>query len=106
MITPTRPTTPAMAGAADGADARQRIALHSGVTVEYMEQGPILDGNADAAPVILIHGWPDSTSSYDLLRPLLSRRLRVFTVGLRGFGASDKPQAGYSVEQLAADVRS
>ena len=93
-----------MAHTSDG--PHQRIALHSGVTVEYMEQGSILDGNADATPVILIHGWPDSTSSYDLLRPLLSRRLRVFTVGLRGFGASDKPQGGYSVEQFAADVRS
>ena len=79
----------------------RRIVLPNGVALEYLEQGP-----ADGIPVILIHGWPDSVNSFDRLRPLLSTRLRVFTVGLRGFGGSDKPPDGYSIPQFAADVRS
>ena len=46
--------------------------------VEYTEQG-----RPGGVPVVLIHGWPDSVSSFDLVRPLLSPELHVFTVGLR-----------------------
>ena len=89
---------------AEPVDRLQRVALSTGVTVEYYEQGT--SEEAAAVPVILIHGWPDSVDSFDLLRPLLNARLRVFTVGLRGFGGSDKPPGNYSIIQWAADIRS
>jgi pimeloyl-ACP methyl ester carboxylesterase len=65
----------------------------------YVEQG-----DPGGIPVVLLHGLSDSLHSFDLLRPLLPRTWRVFAVTLRGHGGSDKPQQGYAMPMLAADV--
>jgi pimeloyl-ACP methyl ester carboxylesterase len=46
------------------------------------------------APVILMHGFPDSTHLYDRLVPHLSGRRLVVRFDFLGWGRSDKP-AGY-----------
>jgi non-heme chloroperoxidase len=73
--------------------------LSTGVRLAYVEQGP-----RDGPPVILLHGLSDSLHSYDLLRPLLPGRWRVFAVTMRGHGASDKPHTGYAMHEFACDV--
>lgn len=73
--------------------------LSTGVRLAYVEQGP-----RDGFPVILLHGLSDSLHSYDLVRPLLPGRWRVFALTMRGHGASDKPESGYAMRDFARDV--
>ena len=65
-----------------------------------------LAGPADARPVILVHGFPESHRTWRALAPLLSDQLRLVMPDLRGFGDSDRPQdvADYGTETLIADI--
>ena len=58
-----------------------------------------------AGPAILfLHGWPDSWFSYSRILPLLPDRYRALVPDQRGFGESDRPEAGYGIPDLAADA--
>ena len=80
---------------------QHRLALATGITMSVATAGP-----ADAPPVILVHGFPESHRTWRDLVPLLDADLRLIMPDLRGFGASDKPEdvADYSTEILVADV--
>jgi non-heme chloroperoxidase len=57
-------------------------------------------------PVVLIHGYPLSGSSWEKQLPaLLSAGYRVITYDRRGFGNSSHPAAGYNYDTFAADLR-
>ena len=47
-------------------------------------------------PLLLIHGWPEFARTWDKVVPLLAGQFSVVAPDLRGFGASDKPDAGPS----------
>lgn len=56
-------------------------------------------------PVVLIHGYPLSGSSWEKQLPaLLSAGHRVITYDRRGFGKSSQPTTGYNYDTFAADV--
>jgi len=56
-------------------------------------------------PVILIHGYPLSGSSWEKQVPgLLATGHRVITYDRRGFGKSSQPTAGYNYDTFAADL--
>ena len=76
-----------------------RVRLSTGPELHYAEQGP-----AGAAPVVLLHGWPDSWFTYSRILPLLPADLRAFTPDQRGFGDSERPADGYAIADFAADV--
>lgn len=80
---------------------QHRVALSTGITMNVATAGP-----ADAPPVILVHGFPESHRTWRDLVPHLAGDLRLIMPDLRGFGASDKPQdlAAYSTELLLADL--
>ncbi len=61
-------------------------------------------GPADAPPVLLVHGWPQSWWAWRHVIPTLAERFRVITPDLRGHGWSDAPPTGYDKEQLASDL--
>jgi pimeloyl-ACP methyl ester carboxylesterase len=77
----------------------QSIALPTGVTLEYAEQG-----NPDGVPVVLLHGYTDSRHSWNLVLPRLPPRYRVFALSQRGHGESSKPVDSYRVADFAGDV--
>ena len=57
-------------------------------------------------PVVLIHGYPLSGSSWEKQLPaLLSAGHRVITYDRRGFGKSSRPAAGYNYDTFATDLR-
>lgn len=63
-------------------------------------------GDPDSRPLVLIHGWAQSSSSWgaELLNEL-AQRFRVVAIDLRGHGHSDVPADGYdSPQQWADDV--
>ena len=64
------------------------------------EAGPV-----DGPRVLLIHGWAfDSLAAWHRVIPLLSERLRVVAVDLRGHGKSDRIRGRFEVEDLADDL--
>ena len=80
---------------------QRRVALSTGVTLNVALAGP-----ADAPPVLLLHGFPESHRTWRGVAGRLSDRFRLIMPDLRGFGASDQPQdaAAYSTDTLVADL--
>lgn len=55
--------------------------------------------------VLLIHGFPLNRQMWQpQLKPLADAGYRVIAPDLRGFGASDAPAAGYSMDVFADDI--
>jgi pimeloyl-ACP methyl ester carboxylesterase len=55
-------------------------------------------GDADAPPLVLVHGFPTSSIDWVEIADLLSDRYRVCAMDFPGFGFSDKPLGwGYSL---------
>jgi non-heme chloroperoxidase len=64
------------------------------------------EDHGSGEPVILIHGYPLSGSSWEKQIPgLLAAGHRVITYDRRGFGKSSQPTAGYNYDTFAADLR-
>jgi pimeloyl-ACP methyl ester carboxylesterase len=56
-------------------------------------------------PVVLIHGWPLSSASWEKQVPVLLRAgHRVIVYDRRGFGNSSRPATGYDYDTLADDL--
>lgn len=57
-------------------------------------------------PVVLIHGWPLTSDSWDYqLNELPAQGFRVIAYDRRGFGKSDKPWGNYDYSTLAGDLK-
>ena len=77
----------------------QSVRLPNGAMVRYVEQGP-----ADAMPLILLHGFPDSWLSYETVLANLPSTIHAIALSQRGFGNSDKPEGSYHPHDLASDL--
>jgi pimeloyl-ACP methyl ester carboxylesterase len=56
-------------------------------------------------PVVLLHGFPETHRSWDLQHAWLTDAgYRTIAVDLRGYGKSAKPDVGYDLRTLAADI--
>jgi rifampin ADP-ribosylating transferase len=83
-----------------GADrVTRRVHLATGVTVAYLEQG-----DPQAAAVLLLHAWVESSACFDRLLQQVPPTLRVFAMDQRGHGDADKPANGYALVNFADDV--
>ena len=68
-------------------------------TLQVLDQG-----NPSGSPIVLIHCYTCSMNWWDDLAPLLVHGHRVIRVDLLGHGGSDKPGAGYSIDEQASAV--
>lgn len=60
----------------------------------------------EGKPIVLIHGWPLSSSMWEYQVPaLVERGHRVVTYDRRGFGKSDFPAEGYDYNTMAGDLK-
>ncbi|NLZ30478.1 MAG: alpha/beta hydrolase, partial [Methanomicrobiales archaeon] len=79
------------------------------ITVGKENSGTIdlyYEDHGTGRPVILIHGWPLSSKSWEKQVPaLLDAGYRVIAYDRRGFGNSAKPTFGYDYDTLAGDLR-
>jgi pimeloyl-ACP methyl ester carboxylesterase len=75
------------------------VTLSTGVRMQFVEQG-----SRDGIPVILLHGVTDSWRSFEGVLPLLPPSIRAVAVSQRGHGDSSRPDSGYRLTDLAADV--
>ncbi len=55
-------------------------------------------------PVVCIHGYSLSSATWDKIPALLPARYRFYSIDLRGFGDSGKPDTGYTYRDMADDV--
>lgn len=84
----------------DWHDHTKSVSLSTGITLCYMEAGC-----PTAPPLLLIHGFTDSSRIWRQVICTLGDRFHIFAVDLRGFGQSDKPDTFlYSVKELADDL--
>lgn len=79
--------------------AKQGQALANGVRLQLLELG-----DPAAPPVLLIHGFTDTSRSWSTLAPLLGK-YRLIIPDLRGHGGSDKPECCYAIGDLAHDMK-
>ena len=66
-----------------------------------------VEDQGSGTPVILIHGWPDSSRLWRHQIPVLvANGFRAIAPDMRGFGRSDRPEpvAAYSLQNAVADV--
>lgn len=75
------------------------VRLKTGVRLRYLEQGSPL-----GPPIILLHGYTDSSFSYSRVLPSLDAKYHVYALDLRGHGDSERPASGYGLSDFAADV--
>jgi pimeloyl-ACP methyl ester carboxylesterase len=82
--------------------------------VPYISVGQENSGSIDlyyedhgsGRPVVLIHGWPLSSASWEKQVPaLLVAGYRVISYDRRGFGNSSKPTSGYDYDTFAKDLQ-
>ncbi len=59
----------------------------------------------EGPPVLLLHGFPETSYAWRKVIPLLAKDYTVIAPDLRGCGASDRPATGYDKRTVACDVR-
>jgi haloacetate dehalogenase len=75
------------------------IAQVNGVDIAYSWGGA-------GAPVLLLHGFPQTRALWAQVAPVLAKSRRVICADLRGYGASSKPAnvAAYSFREMGRDM--
>ena len=56
------------------------------------------------APLVLLHGWPQTCHAWRKVVPALARRFRVIAPDLRGLGDSSRPRDGFDKQTVARDI--
>src|ERR1700754_90758 len=69
-----------------------------GVGLHYVERGT-------GSPLLLVHGWSQTAEQFSHQLNALAPTYRVIAYDHRGHGLSDRPEYGYRVHRLAADLR-
>lgn len=75
------------------------VALSTGVTLNYAEQG-----RGKKNVVILLHGYLDSWFSYSEVMKNLGPEFHAIAITQRGHGDSSKPEEGYSMTHFSEDI--
>ena len=66
-------------------------------------------GPEGAPPLVLLHGYPQTSAMWHLVAPTLAKSFQVVCPDLRGYGQSDKPESSashhrYSKRAMANDI--
>src|SRR5688572_13692985 len=82
--------------------ARMRIAnsrIATGTRLHYAEYG-----DAGGEAIVCLHGWPDSWFSFSRVVEKIPEHYRALLIDQRGYGESERPDDGYDIRSMAADV--
>src|SRR3954469_6996868 len=91
--------------------ARAGDGTGAGLATSHVEVNGLrlfVQDEGEGAPVVLLHGWPDSHHLWRNQVPaLVAAGHRVVALDLRGFGESDKPDGvdAYAIPYHLADVQ-
>jgi pimeloyl-ACP methyl ester carboxylesterase len=78
--------------------AHRDAVLDDGVRIHYLIGGA-------GAPLVLLHGWPETWYAWRKVMPQLAARYTVIAPDMRGFGDSSRPAGGYDRKTMASDIR-
>ena len=78
---------------------KQSVTLPNGIRLSYIELG-----NPAGRPLLLLHGYTDSSRVWTILAPSLADH-RILIPDQRGHGASDAPACCYAMSNFADDAR-
>ncbi|HEX6278404.1 MAG TPA: alpha/beta fold hydrolase, partial [Pyrinomonadaceae bacterium] len=96
----TKLSTASFDGKAAGSTGKTgKLKLKTGITLSYQELG-----DPKGPALMLVHGYGDSSFSFSRTAPLIDQRYRIIVPDQRGHGESDKPESGYAMKDLAADL--
>jgi pimeloyl-ACP methyl ester carboxylesterase len=84
---------------ASWASLKKEVRLRNGIRIAFVEAG---DPNGE--PLLLLHGFTDSSRSFSPMVPYLSP-YRLLIPDQRGHGASDAPECCYGSSQFAYEAR-
>src|SRR2546422_2415690 len=84
-------------GNGNGANFSERFAEVNGTRLHYLIGGK---GN----PVVLLHGYAETSHMWRPIMPLLAQRHTVIVPDLRGAGGSARPESGYDKKTMAVDI--
>ncbi len=79
--------------------AAEHDVMAGALRIHYREWG-------DGEPVILLHGWPETSHEWRHVGPVLAAdsRWRVLAPDTRGHGQTEAPPSGYTRAELADDI--
>jgi non-heme chloroperoxidase len=85
------------------------IARAAELQVHFVDVGDgvkieVLDWGSSGRPVVLLAGSGNTGHVFEDFAPKLADCCHVYAITRRGYGASSKPERGYSVPELAEDV--
>ena len=87
-----------LASSAIAADTKEGFfTTNDGVRLHYIESG-------SGKPLVMIPGWSQTAAQFRAQLAGLSDRYRVIAIDMRGHNESDKPDHGYRIQRLSADV--
>lgn len=64
----------------------------------------VVDGDADAPPVLFLHGITMSTATWEFVVPSLAERYRLWRLDFRGHGDSDRAPDSYTPAGYVSDA--
>lgn len=85
--------------AAENDAIQSHSATVNGVTLHYLQTG-----KGRESPVVLLHGYAETSYMWRPLMPKLADRHVVIAPDLRGAGSSSKPEGGYDKKTMAQDI--
>jgi haloacetate dehalogenase len=81
-----------------GTEIRSLSIRANGIRQHHLEAG-------SGPPVVLLHGFPETSYAWRHQIPVLARRYRVIAPDSRGYGDTEKPASGYDKRTMANDLR-
>lgn len=73
------------------------VTTNDGVRIHYLEAG-------SGAPLVLVPGWSQTALEWKHQLDGFGQHHHVYALDMRGHGQSDKPDHGYRIARLAADL--
>jgi len=80
-------------------DIKHHTIHANGIRQHFLDAGT-------GAPVVLLHGFPETSFAWRYQIPELAKTYRVIAPDLRGYGETDKPASGYDKRNMAKDLLS
>ncbi len=82
----------------------RRVPWHETVTVRGLRHRLTWWGERSATPVVLLHGWMDTSETWQFLVDALPREWSCVAPDWRGFGGTEWPTDGYWFADYIADL--
>ncbi len=85
-------------GVTMGSGIERNVVRVNGIQLHYLRAGD------EGPPMVLLHGWPQTSYAWRKVLPVLARHYRVVAPDMRGMGRSDKPASGYDLRTVSTDI--